>query len=47
MTSLIERKLTVILENLKDFNGTNDNYIEIAKLVELTFGSAAGKKFGI
>jgi hypothetical protein len=46
LCTLLERRTKSVLENLKSYNGVADNYVEIAKLIDGTRGSALGKKFG-
>jgi hypothetical protein len=47
--AFIERKYVEIMGNLSAFNPEmrEDNYVEIAKLVDETFGTSIGKKFGL
>ncbi|HNW71943.1 MAG TPA: hypothetical protein PKK70_03410 [Candidatus Paceibacterota bacterium] len=47
MYSLIHRRYIEIISNLKDYNGTNDNYTEIAKLIDPNRGRALSKKLDI
>lgn len=49
INTLIERKFIEILNNLKVFNSEikDDNYFEIAKLVDITFFTSTGKNFGL
>ena len=45
--TLLENKTAEVITHLKSFNGSSDNYLEIAKLIQQRRGQIAGRKFGI